>query len=185
MPHLLPLRRAHYCAKRSSASAAPSGRVWPVLTVVCGRRDGRRRWRVVSSVLAALLLAPAGAVAAGWEPLVRVPPGVAGGVQGEDVSLVTLSPTLRGVVWVDQSQSCNGGLYRSVDAGRSWAQATPGVTSLALDANDPNLAWAVRGRDVVRTDDAGVTWTPTAYAVVAVPETDKEYSLEPRSVLAD
>jgi photosystem II stability/assembly factor-like uncharacterized protein len=60
-----------------------------------------------------------------------------------------------------------GGVYRSVDHGRSWTSASAGLSnpyilSLAIDPFDPNKVYAgTYFNGVFKTNDAGQSWQPT------------------------
>ncbi len=77
-------------------------------------------------------------------------------------------PAVPGAFYVGTAQ---GGVYRSVDGGRSWSAPAGGapfpgyaVTALTPDPSDPGTVWAgltgiVRGGLLARSDDAARSWS--------------------------
>ena len=74
------------------------------------------------------------------------------------------------------SVSAGNGVYRSVDAGRTWTHlgldATEHISRIVLDPANPDVAWvAALGhawgenpeRGVFKTEDGGKTWTKVLY----------------------
>jgi hypothetical protein len=92
---------------------------------------------------------------------------------GHDPHFMTASPSNPDVLW--QQNHC--GIFRSVDAGKTWEDISqPDIPAyfgfpIAVDAHDENVAWVVpsvsaefrlavdRALCVSRTDDGGKTWT--------------------------
>ena len=127
------------------------------------RTDKRRsiRGRVLALLAAAALSlsAPALHAAAWW----RLP------VWGAEVRAFAVDPFVPGMVYCGTSR---GNFYGSRDGGQTWeplrsGPAFPGyyVTSLVADPSVPRRLWAslageLTGGLVVRSDDAGATWTP-------------------------
>ena len=73
--------------------------------------------------------------------------------------------------WTFTSGSAQSGIYRSVDAGRTWTRATGGLPTLMgrigikVAPSNPNVVYAIaeaREGYVWRSDDAGVTWRMTS-----------------------
>ena len=87
------------------------------------------------------------------------------------VSAVAFSPAQGGTLLVLTGDNAFGfdsiaglGVYRSTDGGASWQKGTgvpDGVNgfSIAVDPNDPNVAYAATGGGLFRSSDDGVTWT--------------------------
>ena len=61
----------------------------------------------------------------------------------------------------DNGSTTAGGLYRTADAGQTWAQvlAATGVRDILFDPADPNVVYAqVRSKGTYKSTDAGVNW---------------------------
>jgi photosystem II stability/assembly factor-like uncharacterized protein len=72
---------------------------------------------------------------------------------------------------VHQSNTYNGVVYRSTDAGQTWAQTTVFTNSLippstlAIDAVSTNILYLVEiGAGIYKSTDSGATWQPTSLA---------------------
>lgn len=81
----------------------------------------------------------------------------AGAVTG-DVHHVTLDPVRTEVIFV----FADSGVYRSADAGVSWARVAGGigaVTGVAFDRTDTGVLYAAAGGRVLRSPDGGATWS--------------------------
>jgi len=94
------------------------------------------------------------------------------------IGAVTLAPSNPNVVWVGsgepqnrQSSPWGNGVYRSVDAGRSWShlglEATHHIARIQVHPSDPDVAYVAavghlwgpnEERGVYRTTDGGETW---------------------------
>jgi photosystem II stability/assembly factor-like uncharacterized protein len=87
------------------------------------------------------------------------------GPTGGSVNTVVVAPSDPAVIWAGDA----AGVFRSIDGGTSWTNVSGllvDVGFLAVDANDPNKAWAAAGWEstarVWRTTDGGATWTESS-----------------------
>ena len=76
---------------------------------------------------------------------------------------------------VRSSTRVKGGVYRSLDGGRTWSFAPVGFggSSILIDPGNPAVLYSAGGPGVVRSDDGGATWTtgvsgPTQTGVTAL-----------------
>jgi photosystem II stability/assembly factor-like uncharacterized protein len=95
------------------------------------------------------------------------------------IGAIAIAPSSRDTVWVGtgeannrQSASWGAGVYKSLDAGRTWMHmgldATQAIGRIVIDPRDPNTVYvaalgglwgANRERGVYKTTDGGKTWT--------------------------
>lgn len=96
---------------------------------------------------------------------------------------VTLAPSNPNVVWVGtgepqnrQSSPYGGGVFRSLDGGRTWTDLglhdTRHIARIVVHPTDPDVAWVAavghlwgpnEERGVFKTTDGGATWTKVLY----------------------
>ncbi|HSG46436.1 MAG TPA: hypothetical protein VLA43_01360 [Longimicrobiales bacterium] len=111
-----------------------------------------------------------------WEPLFDHQPHAS-------IGAVTLAPSNPNVVWVGtgepqnrQSSPYGGGVYRSLDGGRTWndlgLHETRHVSRIVVHPRDPDVAYVAAvghlwgpnpERGVFRTRDGGATWEKVLY----------------------
>jgi photosystem II stability/assembly factor-like uncharacterized protein len=111
-----------------------------------------------------------------WEPLWSDQPNAS-------IGDVTLAPSNPNVIWVGtgepqnrQSSPYGGGVYRSVDGGRTWVDLgldeTHHIGKIVVHPQDPDVAWVAavghlwgpnEERGVYRTTDGGATWEKVLY----------------------
>jgi photosystem II stability/assembly factor-like uncharacterized protein len=92
---------------------------------------------------------------------------------------IAIAPSDPSIVWVGtgepnnrQSSSWGDGIYRSLDAGKTWAnmglRETKHIGRVVIDARDPNIVYVAavghlwgpnKERGVFKTTDGGKTWT--------------------------
>lgn len=113
-----------------------------------------------------------------WEPIFE-------NQEVASIGVVTIDPSNPSVIWVGTGEgnprnSLNSGygVYRSLDAGRTWQhmglEKTKNIHRLIVHPNDPNTIWvgaigspwaAHPERGVYKTTDGGKTWTQVLYDV--------------------
>ena len=107
-----------------------------------------------------------------WTPLGPAPLGSATNPSSGRLNTIAVHPTDARTIYVGGAQ---GGVWKTVDGGTTWAPLTDGQCSLAMgsvviDPVDPRIVYAGTGEEnnsgdsyygcgVLRTTDAGVTWT--------------------------
>ncbi|MFZ9190446.1 MAG: WD40/YVTN/BNR-like repeat-containing protein, partial [Schleiferiaceae bacterium] len=99
------------------------------------------------------------------------------------IGAVRVDPSNPDVIWVGtgegnprNSQTIGGGLFRSLDGGKSWQamglQATKGIHRIVVHPRDPNTVWVAaiglaygdtEDRGVYKTSDGGKTWRKVLY----------------------
>ena len=111
-----------------------------------------------SLLLAALLAAPLAerATAQEWERI---------GPDGGSVCALAASPSQPRTIYAGAADF--GGVFRSLDRGLTWSFAGHGLgpraaCSLAVDARNSSLVWAVAGGQIFRSADGGANWRPLA-----------------------
>ncbi len=112
---------------------------------------------VLAVLLAALQGAPLAAAVGAWSSL-----GPDGGVVGT----VAVAPSDPRVVYAGASQ---GGVFRSVDGGVTWAAASRGllderIVALAVDPRHSSTVYAAAFTGVFTSGDGGDSWTATPLA---------------------
>ncbi len=99
------------------------------------------------------------------------------------IGAVRVDPSNPDVIWVGtgegnprNSQTIGGGLFRSLDGGKTWQsmglQATKGIHRIVVHPRDPNTVWVAaiglaygdtEDRGVYKTSDGGTTWRKVLY----------------------
>src|SRR4029453_13833303 len=109
------------------------------------------------SILLATLLIGAGQARAGAQEWERIGP------DGGSVCALASAPSRPRTVYAGAADF--GGGFRSIDRGASWTFAGHGLgpraaCSLAVDAKNPALVWAVAGGQLFTSADGGASWRP-------------------------
>jgi photosystem II stability/assembly factor-like uncharacterized protein len=108
-----------------------------------------------------------------WISIGPQPIGVPNGLTyAGRITAIATHPTNANIIYAGSN---NGGIWKSADLGTSWSPlnetlAFPAIASIAIDPVDPNLMYAVTAARtypsrVLRSTDAGVTWTESAITV--------------------
>jgi hypothetical protein len=103
----------------------------------------------------------------GWQVAARTRP------RGGYLSALAADPGRPGVLWAAWSGP-RGGVWRSGDAGASWADRGAGlpgvaVNAVAVDPDRPGTVLAGADLGVWRSDDAGASWRPFGRGLPATP----------------
>jgi hypothetical protein len=84
---------------------------------------------------------------------------------------VAVDPATPSRVYATAQTGPDFGLLRSTNGGASWTfDATVQATAIAIDPATPTTLWAVGGADLLKSIDAGLTWSPvlTGYHTFSV-----------------
>lgn len=91
------------------------------------------------------------------------------------VTRVLIDPTNSDVLYLAASNSLNGDIAKSIDAGATWKPTghwSSPIQKMTFDAVNTQLIYvATRGRGLVRTQNAGATWTDLAPKLDTFPGT--------------
>ncbi|HEU4398531.1 MAG TPA: hypothetical protein VFU54_11945 [Actinomycetota bacterium] len=104
----------------------------------------------------------------GWRVAARSRP------RGGYLSGLAADPSRPGVLWATWSDPRGGGVWRSDDAGASWADRGGGlpevpVNAVAVDPDRPDTVLVGADLGVWRSDDAGASWRPFGRGLPATP----------------
>jgi photosystem II stability/assembly factor-like uncharacterized protein len=120
-----------------------------------------------------------------WQPVFEDQPVSTGG----DIAIFPGNPN---ILWLGtgeqnnrQSSSWGNGMYKSMDAGKTWThlglEATAAIARVRLHPGDPNIAYVAAAgnlwkpnpeRGVFKTTDGGRTWTKSLYVDTLTGATD-------------
>jgi len=96
------------------------------------------------------------------------------GISIPDIRALAVDPRNPDVVLADAASPTAGGLFRSMDAGATWHQVSPGLpaaaqlTSFAFDPADPRTVYSAASY-VFKSSDSGATWRRLDGSIFAAP----------------